>query len=365
MMRIFVASAPGLEEMLAGEVRAAGLEPVVTPGGVEVDGDLEVLYRLGLELGLGLRLLVRLGEVTAKRFEQLVRGVGGLDWAAWLAPGAAVAVKATVAKSRLYHTGAIDQRVREGVALRLGVEPGPAASEDAVQVLVRGRADRFTISIDAGGGLLSRRGYRLETGKAPLREDLARALLIASGWDRQSPLADPMCGSGTIAIEAALLASGAAPGARRGFAFEGAPGFDAALFRRVRDRLPEPGPVPAIWASDRDSGAVEATRANAARAGVAVDVEQAPLSAARVFGESPATTGALVTNPPYGRRVRGGPDLRVLYQRLGERVRSLPAGWRCALAVADRGLANATGLSMSSRLMTDHGGGKIYFMIAE
>ncbi|HUH05073.1 MAG TPA: hypothetical protein VML75_23910, partial [Kofleriaceae bacterium] len=199
MMRIFVASAPGVEEMLGAEVRAAGLVPVVTPGGVEVEGDLGVLYRLGLEVGLGLRLLVRLGEVTAKRFEQLVRGVGELDWAPWVAPGAPVAVKVAVAKSRLFHTGAIDQRVREGVARRLGAEPGPGSDADAVSIQVRGRADRFTISIDAGGGLLSRRGYRLESGKAPLREDLARALVIASGWDRQSPLADPMCGSGTIA----------------------------------------------------------------------------------------------------------------------------------------------------------------------
>lgn len=364
MVKIFVASAPGVEELLAGEVRALGVEPVVVAGGVEVEGDLAVLYRLGLEVGLGLRLLVRVGEVTATKFPALVRGVSGLDWAAWVAPGAAVSVKTTVAKSRLYHTGAIEQRVREGIAQRLGTEPA-AGGDGAVPIQVRGRGDRFTISIDAAGDLLCRRGYRLESGKAPLREDLARALVIASGWDRGSPLADPMCGSGTIAIEAALLARGMAPGAGRSFAFERAPCFDAALFQRVRAALPSPGAAPLILASDRDAGVVEAARANAARAGVAIQIDCAPLSAAPVFEAPPAAIGAIVTNPPYGKRVRGGADLRPLYQRLGERVRGLPAGWRCAMALADRRLATVTGLSMSSRLMTDHGGSKIYFMVAE
>jgi putative N6-adenine-specific DNA methylase len=364
-MRLFVASAPGVEEMLAAEVRALGGEPAVVAGGVELDGDLALLYRLALGVGVGLRLLVRLGEFKATRFSQLVRGVAELDWSPWLRPGEPVSCKASVSKSRLFHTAAIAQRVRGGIRVRLGVEPAIAEGDDeGVAVLVRGHADHFTVSVDVVGGLLCRRGYRLETGKAPLREDLARALLLASGWDRRTPLADPLCGSGTIAIEAALLATGVAPGGQRAFAFERAPCFDAGLLAQARARFPAPGPGPLILASDRDTGVIAAARANATRAGVDIRIEEASMSAAPVFTEPPGDTGMIVTNPPYGKRV-GGRDLRPLYQRLGERVRGLPPGWGCAMVVADRRLATATGLAMSSRLMTDHGGGKIYLMTTE
>jgi putative N6-adenine-specific DNA methylase len=357
-LRIFCACAPGIEPLLADEVRALGAEPSELAGGVELDGDLATVYRANLELGLALRVTVRLGSFRARRWSELIDGAAALPWADWLPAGARPPIKATASKSRLYHTGGIAQRILTAIGEPTGEPSGPA-----VQVrLVR---DQCVISLDTTGELLPRRGYRLATGKAPLRADLARALVIASGWDRRSPLADPFCGAGTILIEAGLLAAGAAPGRHRSFAFEAAPCFDRALWDRLcadADGRAAPDAVPPLLGSDRDAGAVDAATANAARAGVPVSLACAPLSAAPVFTDPPAA-GVVACNPPYGHRVRGGRDLRPLYQRLGALCREL--GWPVAMVVADRRLAEATGLALRTALMTDHGGRKVYLAISE
>jgi putative N6-adenine-specific DNA methylase len=278
----------------------------------------------------------------------------------------------------------VAERVRTAIEQRLGgavrapdkaaAEAEPDAGEEdstaagALQVQVRLVDDRCTLSIDAGGAPLHRRGYRLATGKAPLREDLARALLLLSGWDRATPLVDPFCGSGTILIEADLLARRIPPGAARAFAFERAPAFDAASWQAARTAAlaaaAPPAAAPPLLGSDRDPGAIEAARSNAARAGAGhIQLVQAPLGGAPAFAAPPGPAGALVTNPPWGQRTGRDRTLLALYQSLGTRARSLPPAWRVALAVADPQLAAATGLPVESRLMTDAGGVKVYFMV--
>ena len=362
---LFVACAPGLEPMVSAELATAGL-PAGRPvaGGVELTGDLTTLYRANLELGLALSVRVRLGQFRAATFAALVDGATALPWALWVDPARGLRIKATASKSRLHHTGAIAERVLAGAGAALGTPVAVAAAgEGAATVLVRIVRDRVTISIDTSGELLHRRGYRQATAKAPLREDLARALIVASGWEPTTPLVDPMCGAGTLVIEAGLLAAGRPPGGARRFAFEDAPGFDAALWSRLRDaalaRAPA-HPLPPLFGSDRDAGAIEASLANAARAGVEADFARAALSAAPGLA-APGPAGAVVCNPPFGGRIGRGRDLRPLYQAFGNRVRALPPAWRVGLVTADQGLARATGLSLSSALMTDHGGRKIFF----
>jgi putative N6-adenine-specific DNA methylase len=179
--------------------------------------------------------------------------------------------------------------------------------------------------------------------------------VLASGWDGVSPLVDPLCGSGTIAIEAALLALGRPPGEGRRFGFEDWPSFAPGTWASVVGASrTAPTNVPAIVASDRDAGAVEATVANAERAGVAahVDVRQQSLSD---LWPPPGPPGWLLSNPPYGKRV-GGADLRDLYARLGTLVSERFVGWTVGILAADRRLANHTGLSLSEVLGTDNGG---------
>lgn len=364
-MDLFIACAPGLEPLLADEVRALGASPSVTAGGVEAEGDAALLYRANLELGLALKVLVRLGTFEARGFPALVHGAAALPWEAWCRPDTALRFKISARKSRLYHTGAIAERLRTAIGERLG---GLAGAGDGPELTVHARLDhdRCTISVDSSGELLSRRGYRQATAKAPLREDLARALIALSGWRRDQPLLDPFAGAGTIAIEAALVASRTPPGHRRRFAFMDAPTFDPGLWSSILEHAlgdRRPFDPDAIIASDRDAGAVALAAGNAERAGFAIRFHEAPLGRAPWVTDPPAGPSALVTNPPYGRRVGERRTLARLYRSLGDRVRALPAGATVALAVGSQRLAAATGLAPGSALMTDHGGSKIYLMV--
>jgi len=221
-----------------------------------------------------------------------------------------------------------------------------------------------TISADSSGELLHRRGYRKALGKAPVRETLAAAMLYGSEWDLELPLVDPMCGSGTIAIEAALMSRRVAPGAGRAFAFESWPGHDEAAWHGIIDRARNsalgeaPGP---ILASDRDEGAVGASLANAERAGVSGDVE----FSVRAISDAPIphTPGWVVTNPPYGARVgRSGP-LKNLYAQLGKVARVRASGYRVALLSAERALEAQLRLDLREVFRTSNGGIPVRLMV--
>lgn len=351
---LFLVAAPGLEPMLAKEAAALGKVKAV-PGGVELTGGPDLIYRANLELGLAKSVRLRVAEFTARRFDVLEKRVRRLPWGDLLT--GPVDVRVTSSRSKLYHTGGIEQRVREGI--------GETTGDRETQVHVRLERDKCTISIDTSGDALTRRGYRRATGKAPLSPDLARALLIRSGWDRTSPLVDPFSGSGTIPIEAALLASGVPPGANRRFAFESMPWFDAARFEAVKaEALERATPTDIeIHGSDRDAGAVTGAKENAARAGVAdlIHFEHAALSNAPGL-QLERERGAVVSNPPFGHRVAKGRDLRPVYQRLGTLLSNKP-GWTVALVVMDTRLAGATKLGLTEAATWNHGGKRIRVMI--
>ncbi|MBA3258799.1 MAG: hypothetical protein H0T68_04950, partial [Gemmatimonadales bacterium] len=213
------------------------------------------------------------------------------------------------------------------------------------------------------GELLHRRGYRLATCKAPLRETLAAAMLLAAEYDGSAPLLDPMCGSGTIPIEAALLARRIPPGLRRRFAFESWPGFEAERWRVLIAEGYErilPGALAPILGSDRDEGAVAAAGANAERAGIASDVafRRAAISAI----ERPDQAGWLITNPPYGVRVGERVRLRNLFAQLGNVARRRCPGWRIAFLSAHLELERQTGLPLEPRFATLNGGIRVRLM---
>jgi len=359
---LFAACAPGLESLLAAELEALGIEGAAPePGGVAFRGELADVYRVNLGSGIALRVLLRIGSFRCARLPELRRKAGNVEWGRWLDPSVPCTVQARSRKSKLYHSGAIEERVAAAIE-----EFGCAAGE-GVGVHVRFDHNECTLSIDTSGELLHRRGWRLETAKAPLREDIAHAVLRASGWDREIALVDPFTGAGTLAIEAAAMARGLAPGRLRGFAFERLADFDGALWRTVQDeaaaraRSRAPGP---IAASDRDRGAVAAVRANAERAGVLADltVAQAPLSSAPMLGdaERAPTRGIVVCNPPHGRRIGDPKALRDLYSKLG---RMIPAGWTLALVASDLRLARHTGRPLETAFSVEHGGARIHILV--
>ena len=354
------------------ELHALGIAARASaPGGVAWRGTLADLYAANLRLRTASRIVVRIDRFHASSFHELERRAKRVPWSRFVSAGDVVRFRVTCHKSALYHSGAVAQRLAESVQRATGAQTLDASTgeedEESVDVsrpeqlfVVRVDHDTVTLSADSSGALLHRRGYRLATAKAPLRETIAAAMLLASGWDAQTPLVDPMCGSGTIGIEAALLARRMAPGRNRSFRFEGWPGADAGSWRSVLDaarseELPR-APVP-IVVSDRDAGAVEAATANAERAGVADDVTvvQRPLSAM----ETPGSAGWVITNPPYGIRV--GDDVRNLYSKLGALVRAAPPGWRLGLLSASPALDRQLRVPLEQLFETKNGGIRVRF----
>ncbi len=187
-LRLFVACAPGLEPLLAAEMSPLAAEVERVAGGVVARGDVDTVYRLNLELGLASHVLVRLADFEARTFGQLVHHTAEVPWREWLTPDVPLRLRATARSSRLFHTGAIEERVRLGIERRLDTTLRPPAPGEAHQVVqARLADDRCVLSLDTSGEPLHRRGYRLAGGKAPLREDLARALVCVSGWDSREP----------------------------------------------------------------------------------------------------------------------------------------------------------------------------------
>jgi putative N6-adenine-specific DNA methylase len=368
----FAVTAPGLEPLCAAELERLRISGVVERGGVAWSGDLGSVARANLWLRTASRVLVRLAEFRATSFAELEKRARGVPWGRVVAPGRAVRLRVTCRKSRLYHSDAVAERVADAIARRVGGVTWETASDDehdasdAQLFVVRVFHDRVTVSADSSGALLHRRGYREAIAKAPLRETLAAAMLLAARWDSAAPLVDPMCGSGTIAIEGALLARRLAPGRHRRFAFMHWPDFDAARWQTLVDEadataLPA-APAP-IHAADRDAGAVRATVENAARAGVAVDlsVERRPLSALQ---PPPGGRGWLITNPPYGKRVGESDTLGALYARLGDVLRERTPGWTAALLSADTDLERRVGLRWRELLRTTNGGIPVHVVAA-
>src|SRR5688572_33074758 len=219
----FAITPPGVEHLTAAELAGLGIGSDATePGGVAFRATTRQLYAAKLALRTASRIVVRLAEFPARAFYELERKAGRVPWDTVLAPGAPVRFRVSSRKSRLYHLDAIAQRLAAVAGAPADGEP----DDEAQLFLVRVLRDVVTISADSSGALLHRRGYRLATAKAPLRETLAAAMIRGSGWNRSSPLVDPMCGSGTIVIEAAMIARNIAPGISRKFAFEKWPGFE-------------------------------------------------------------------------------------------------------------------------------------------
>jgi len=325
------------------------------------------LYAANLWLRTANRVVVRLPPFEVTTFKELVAAGRALPWEDFLPEGWVPTFRVTSSSSMLYHTDAIAERLAQAVADAIG---WPSRPDGEQLVVVRAQNDTFTVSIDSSGEPLHKRGYRQEVAKAPLRETLAAAMVLASGYDGSGPLLDPFCGSGTIAIEAAMLARSMAPGAGREFAFGHWPCFEGGAWGSVlgeaaeRERLD--AELPPIVASDRDAGAVEACRNNAERAGVADAITVAQQSVSDLVAPLPIDgeaggRGRVITNPPYGHRV-GDADQRDLFARFGDVCRAQLPGWGVGVLTADgRALGHAK-LPLTERFATDNGGIPVRFI---
>ena len=342
----FAAAAPGFEALCYKELSALGLpieDAAIVDGGVEFNGRLLDCYQANLHLRTASRILLRIDGFKATGFRQLEKKVAMIPWELYLPPKGLPDIHVTTRHCRLYHTDAVNQRFLGGINEHLpdndyGKEEMALPLSEAT-VFVRGLDDRFTISIDSSGDHLHKRGLKRHHGKAPLRETLAAAALLLAGYSGTEPLIDPMCGTGTFSLEAALMVRNIPPGWFREFAFKHWPSFSQKrwdyLKRQSETRFSIPK-KPMIFASDQDPLACNRLE---------TCIKQNHLSETiKVFkhnffdfipGEVTDQTGVVVLNPPYGKRLGSLEKSDQLFGAIGDKLNQAYKGWKVILVAPD------------------------------
>jgi len=344
VVRFFATAAKGTEGVLRDEIREARFREVrADRGGVHFQGPMDEGFRACIELRIASRVLALVAEFDAPSEAALYEGVRTVDWSRFVDPKRTLVVRADCRDSRMTHTQYIAQKTKDAIVDQqrdeLGARSSVSINDPDLVVSVHVVNDRASVYVDLAGEPLYRRGYRKRIEEAPLKETLAAAILRLSKWDRQSPLVDPMCGSGTFPIEAALWARDIAPGLlRTRHGFERWPTHDGTAQRKVaelreqaRARIkPE---APFIAGSDISPKAIETAKQNAKAAGVRLFFSRADVADV----EPTEPPGTIVTNPPYGERLEGGEEL---YRNMA-RAFSRLSGHRIAILAGTPAIARA------------------------
>ncbi|OGA38520.1 MAG: DNA methylase [Betaproteobacteria bacterium RIFCSPLOWO2_12_FULL_68_19] len=349
----FFASCPrGLETLLLGEIQSLGGEGAsVVPGGVAFSGPWHACYAANLWSRIASRVLWKVSEFRYRNENDLYQAARAPDWPALFALERTLRVNVAAQKSPLKSLEFATLRIKDAVCDRfrdaLGKRPDVERTSPEVRVHAFLEADRGTLYLDTSGEPLFKRGWRSGAGEAPLRENLAAGIVMLTGWRPGEALLDPMCGGGTLLVEAAAMARGRAPGAKRSFGFEKLRAFDQDLWERVRREKKEGAGTPALYGSDNDPRAIEAARRNLAAAGVErwVRLERSDI----LERAAPAAEGVMVANPPYGERMGSAEELARFYPRLGDALKKRFAGWRCYFFTADLRLPRLIRLEPSAR----------------
>lgn len=340
-INLIVTSTFGLEAVVKRELQAMGFHGfTVADGKVEFEAGLEAIPRLNIGLRVADRVLVKLGEFPATDFGQLFDRTRALPWEQWLTPDAKMTVTGKSVRSQLASVRscqsiahkAVVERLKEGHKTAILPETGPAYT---IQVSLF--KDTAQLTLDTSGYGLHKRGYRAATGEVPLRENLAAALVLLSGWEKGLPLMDPMCGSGTILIEAAMIARNIAPGLARDFAAEHWPVVPQGLWdtaRRAAREVIRPSGGLDIRGYDHDPQRIQDARTNAQNAGVDQDIafELKDIKDLRINPPQ----GQVITNPPYGVKLGSSAPLASLYTALQKALKPVEAGWAVGVLTADK-----------------------------
>ena len=365
---------PGLEEPGAAELLALGAAAVrPLRRAVACHTDLATYYRLHRRARLPFRLLRQLAAFPCRGRDDLHAGVqAAADWDRWLPPERSLKVEASGSLPGLNHShysalqvknALVDlQRQRWGARSAVDLEDPDLCLHLHLSAGRPGQTPQALLSLDGSGTSLHRRGYRPAMGLAPLKENLAAGLIALTGWDGSVPLADPLCGSGSLLIEAAAMALGRAPGLERPFSLQRWPDFDADLWQRevaaarglARDQLADGRPLPPLLGLEHDAAVLEQARHNAAAAGVAPWLEL-QRGDCRDF-QPPPGPGVLVCNPPYGERIGEADALEALYADLGAMLKERCSGWTLWLLSGNPQLTGALRMKASRRIPVSNGG---------
>jgi putative N6-adenine-specific DNA methylase len=360
----------GMEQALAdelAEIAQTTASPTLkvhnqVPGGVHASGDLVDSYRINLHSRIASRVLMRIANKTYSNENDIYDLVLEQPWEDWFGVDHTIRVDITAVKSPLKSLEFTTLKIKDAICDRFRDQfnQRPSVDTKTPDMRIVGFLDQrnFTIYLDTSGEALFKRGWREETGDAPLRENLAAGLLRVAGWKPGTPLFDPMCGSGTILIEAAQMVQGIPPGARRSFAFEKFAGFDRQAWQDMKTAI-KPNPLPAeptIFGSDISGDMIAMTRHNLRAAGILIEVPLKQIEAQQVQAPT-ATPGLLVTNPPYGERIGVRGDSTIpqdemavgFYQSLSTTLKQRFAGWTVYLFTADLNLPKMLRLKESRK----------------
>ncbi len=356
MTEYFATVARGLETLAATELTELGANNV-TPGfcGVSFSGDQELLYRVNLWARLPFRILVQLAEFPCLDATDLFAGMQSIDWQQHLTTELTMAVTATGKNDQLNHSHFTAVQVKRAITEQQKAKLGDRSDVDtenpAVRINVHIAETSCTVSLDSSGNSLHRRGYRPAVGDAPLKESLAAALVKMSGWQPDLTFLDPLCGSGTLPLEATMQALNIAPGIfREQFGFETWPSFDQGLFDRLF-KTAEEGEKSALLSpiigSDHNSGVIQQAHSNAVKCGIDQHLQFLHRELADI--EAPADCGVLMCNPPYGERLGRDIDLGDFYRLLGDVLKQRFKGWTAFVLSGNKELAKSIGLKSAQR----------------
>jgi putative N6-adenine-specific DNA methylase len=361
LLNCFAAVPRGAEELAAAELVALGISDTKTgKGGVSFSANRAGLYRANLWLRTASRVLVQLSQFPCSGPTELYAGAFAIPWQELITPEMTLAVDCSLRDSALTHSGFVALKTKDAVVDRIreacGSRPNVDTALPDIRINVHLHKNICTISLDSSGDSLDRRGYRLERNEAPLRETLAAAVVALTGWDGSIPLADPMCGSGTIPVEAALLAAAIPPGFQRQFGFQRWLDFDATLWDKICEEA-NAGirtlPAGLITGYDLDSKALLLAGRNTAKAGLEGQIHffHAALQEFRPEGDK----GVVILNPPYGKRLGEEEDLRELYCQIGDTMKKYCRGWTGYVLTGNLELAKYIGLKASRRFVLFNG----------
>jgi putative N6-adenine-specific DNA methylase len=353
----FATTARGLEEIAAGELQTLGardVRPVFT--GVHFTGDTELLYRVNLWSRILFRVLVPIAEVPCRDAAQLHREARRIDWGEYITPDRTFAVHCTGTNAKLNHTHYTALTIKNAITDRQQDEEGERSSVDTenpdININAHIEGDRCLLSLDSSGSSLHRRGYHVAMGIAPLKESLAAALIELSGWTDEIPLLDPFCGSGTIAIEATLKALDIAPGLSRAeFGFQKWRDFQPDIWEKLLQearKRQKPSLNSSIYASDADGEILQQAVDNACFCRVEDCIVFSQEEIDRL--ESPADSGIIVCNPPYGKRIGNAAELGAVYKTFGDVLKHRFKGWTAYILSGNKELTKQIGLRSSRRV---------------
>jgi putative N6-adenine-specific DNA methylase len=328
-----------------------GKDAAFVPGGVSFEGGWDTCYRTNLWSRIASRVLWKVQDFAYRNEDDVYKAVNALEWPRYFDVDCTLRVNVTAQKSPLRSLEFATLRVKDAVCDRfretLGRRPDVERAAPDVRIHVFLERDKGTLYLDTSGEPLFKRGGRAGQSEAPLRENLAAGIVMLTGWQPDEPLLDPMCGGGTLLVEAAAMARGRAPGAKRGFGFQNLKSFKAPLWETVKRETMPDNFNPVLYGSDNDPEALKAARRNLAAAGVERWVK---LERTDVLGRAaPAPSGVMVMNPPYGERMGSADELTRFYPKLGDALKRNFTGWRCYIFTADLRLPKLIRLEPSRR----------------